>query len=104
MKLPDEQKASGGEAAQAGGKPLVPINGAILGDVKVKLDARLGTGTLQVKELLALKVGAAITLDTPLNGEVEILLNDAVVARGEIVAIGDQYGVRVTSVAPAEVK
>lgn len=102
MQSNDSKTVDASEDATGLGKQLVPINSSLLGDVKVRLEARLGTGTLCVKDLLALKSGASIALDTPLNGEIDIILNDAVVARGEVVAVGDQYGVRVTAVAPAE--
>jgi len=84
------------------GKKLVPVFANILGDVGVSLTVRLGSGTIPVRDLLALRQGAVITLDMPLNGVVDVYLNEAIVARGEIVAVGDYYGVRVTEVAELE--
>ena len=84
------------------GKRLVPVFSDVLADVGVELTVRLGSGAMTVRDLLSLKVGATIELDMPLNGMVDVCLNDAVVARGEIVAVGDHYGVRVTEVAELE--
>lgn len=39
-----------------------------------------------------------IALDTPLNGMVELSLNGLTVARGELVAVGDQFGVRISEI------
>lgn len=81
------------------GKQLAPVFADVLSDVAVELGVRLGSGTLTVKELLALKAGANLVLDMPLNGLVDVDLNGVVVGRGEIVAVGDHYGVRLTEVA-----
>ena len=84
------------------GERLVPVFADVLADVSVELTVRLGSGSLSVKELLSLKNGATVVLDMPLNGLVDLYLNDAVVARGEIVAVDDHYGIRVTEVAELE--
>jgi len=84
------------------GKRLVPVFANILADVGVSLTVRLGSGAMSVKDLLALREGAVVTLDMPLNGVVDVCLNEAVIARGEIVAVGDHYGVRITEVADLE--
>jgi len=100
MKSTHDEIAAPRASTRQPGKPLVPIDSSLLGDVQVKITARLGSGSLLVKDLLELRSGASLPLDTPLNGEIDILLNDAVIARGEVVAVGDQYGVRITSIAP----
>ncbi len=79
--------------------PLVTINSDLLADVAVTLEARLGTGTIQIKDLLALKAGSSVVLETPLNGVVDVLLNSALIARGEVVAVGDHYAIRITAIA-----
>jgi len=81
------------------GKSLAPVFADVLADVAVDLRVSLGSGSISVRELLALREGATLTLDMPLNGLVDVTLNDAVVVRGEIVAVGDYYGIRVTEVA-----
>jgi flagellar motor switch protein FliN/FliY len=93
----DAPIASGGGAAT--GQQLLSIDSAIFRDVRVVLRARLGEATLSVEELLALKAGSVVTLETALNEPIELRLNDALVARGEIVAVGDSFGVRIVEVA-----
>jgi flagellar motor switch protein FliN/FliY len=79
---------------------LAAIDEALLGDIKVEVEARLGRATMTVDELTALKTGAVVTLETGLADHVEIYLNDASIARGEIVAVGDKFGVRIIELAP----
>lgn len=98
-------KSSAPEAAASAsqppqGAPLVTLDSALFGRVNVKLEARLGSATLSVKDLLALRAGEVLRLDAQLNDLVELQLNGAVVARGEIVAAGDAFAVRLVEVAP----
>jgi flagellar motor switch protein FliN/FliY len=83
------------------GAPLVALDAAIFKDVNVALKVRLGEFTITIEDLLALKAGSVVTLDAKLNDLVELRLNDSVVARGEIVAVGDNFGVRIVDVATA---
>lgn len=78
---------------------LLSIDSAIFKGVRVSLRARLGEATMSVEDLLALTAGSVVTLDTAMNQPVDLLLNDDLVARGEIVAVGDNFGVRLTEVA-----
>lgn len=81
------------------GPTLLTLDAPVLQGVNVDLDARLGEVSLSVKALLALKQGSVLTLDRQLNELVELRLNDVVVARGEIVAVDDKFGVRIFEVA-----
>ncbi len=78
---------------------IVPIDDKLFGDVRVELEARLGKTELSVDALMALKAGSVVTLQTGLADMVDLYVNNACVARGEIVAVGDQFGVRITHVA-----
>jgi flagellar motor switch protein FliN/FliY len=78
-----------------------PISGELLRGVRVSLEVRLGESPMTVDEMLALKPGAVVTLNTSLADHVELYLNDTLVARGEIVAVGDKYGVRIVEIAPS---
>jgi flagellar motor switch protein FliN/FliY len=78
---------------------LSPIDGDLLREVQVSLEARLGNATLTVEQMMALKAGSVVTLETGLADHVELFLNDTLVARCEIVAVGDKYGVRIVEIA-----
>lgn len=79
-------------------KNLLGVNPAIVGGIEVTLEALLGEARLTLAALAALKAGGVVTLAAPLNHPVELRLNGAVVARGELVAVGEQFGVRLTEV------
>jgi flagellar motor switch protein FliN len=79
-------------------KPLITLDSEIFDDVDVALAAVLGHGTIAVRALLDLREGSVVNLETPLDGLVELTLNNRVVARGEIVAVDDHFGVRVTEI------
>lgn len=81
------------------GPPLLSIDSALFNDVRVALRVRLGDVTLSVKELLALKSGSTLKLDLKMSDLVELRLNDALIARGEIVAVDDNFGVRIVEIA-----
>jgi len=50
---------------------------------------------------MQLGAGAMLTLDRQAHEPCDILVNGRVVARGEIVTVGDQYGVRISEISPA---
>jgi flagellar motor switch protein FliN/FliY len=75
------------------------VSAKIIENVGVELEALLGTARLTVADLAALQPGDAVTLGTALNEAVELRLGEAVVARGELVAVGEKFGVRLTEIA-----
>lgn len=98
---PKAAKSGGGRIEGGEGAPLVSLDAAIFKDVKVDLKVMLGEVQLSVEDLLALKSGSVLTLDRLMSEPVELFLNDSLVARGEIVAVDDNFGVRLVEVAVA---
>ena len=80
------------DAATAGGVSFE----ALLGDVPLELSVELGRATLTLREVAAqLGPGSIIPL-SKLNGEkLDVRVNDRLIARGEAVAVGEHYGVRI---------
>ena len=83
----------------AAGPALVSLDSAVLKDVQVAVQARLGQANMQIEDLLALKSGSIVKLDLKVNDLIERRLNNALVARGEIVAVDDHFGVRIVEIA-----
>ncbi|SFG54088.1 flagellar motor switch protein FliN [Novosphingobium sp. CF614] len=81
---------------------VVPLNQELLGHVRVRLSARLGQGEVTVARLMSLAKGDVVVLEASLADAVDLYVADALVARGEIVAVGDNYGVRITEIASVE--
>lgn len=70
----------------------------LIGHVKVKLTVALGAAELTVAKLFALSPNDVVALDRSVEAPVDIRLNDKVIARGTLVAVGDNFGVRVTDI------
>ena len=70
----------------------------LLADVQVELAVELGRVKLPLRDLLSLAPGAVLELDRSADAPVDILVNGCLVARGEVVVIDGEFGVRVTAV------
>ncbi len=71
-------------------------NIGLLMHVPLHLSVRLGGCTISVAEMLKLGTGSVVELDRPVSEPVELLVNDRPIARGEIVAVGESFGLRLT--------
>lgn len=81
------------------GKPLVASTLPFLSSVKVRVAVRVGGAEISVAELLELKQGAVLSLDRFVEQPLDVLVDEHVVARGMLVAVGDHFGVRITEAA-----
>jgi len=77
---------------------LPRLSSRLIENVTVQLEAFLGAAEMTVAELTALTPGSVVALDAQLNAAVELRLNGVAVARGELVAVGDKFGVRLTEI------
>jgi flagellar motor switch protein FliN/FliY len=96
---PRKKNGNGSAPGHDLGSPLISADSSLLKDVPVTLEARLGSVAMPVSELLELRAGSVLSLDSPLNEPIELFLNGALVARGEIVAVDDKFGVRIVEIA-----
>jgi flagellar motor switch protein FliN/FliY len=119
-----ELRAEKGEAVKAGMAPAAaaptaadvsPLVGAavpsadpaqgtgamdMLMDVHLAMTLRFGARILLLREVLELNPGAVVELDRKVQEPVDLLLDGRLVARGELVVIDGNYGLRVTDVSP----
>ena len=84
---------------QLDSKQLVSSALPFLGSVKVSISVRVGSGSLSVAELLKLEAGAVLPLDRLVDQPLDVLIDEHVVARGMLVAVGEHFGVRITETA-----
>lgn len=79
-----------------------PGTGALerLMDVRLAVTMRFGARRLLLREVLELSPGAVVELDRRVQEPVDLLLDGRLVARGEVVVIDGNYGLRVTDVSP----
>jgi len=78
------------------GSAVLAGNLNVLHSVKVRLRVSVGQATLTIGELLGLKEGGILKLEAALDVPVDVLLEDKVIARGQLVAVDDNFGVRIT--------
>ena len=71
----------------------------LLMDVELELTAQLGACEFPLKNILDFTKGAIIELDSYTNKPIDLLANGKVIAKGEVVIIQDNFGLRITSVA-----
>ena len=65
-------------------------------DVKVQLTVRLGSCQLPMREVLELSPGAVIQLNQRASDAVGLYVNDKLIARGEVVVLEDNFGIKIT--------
>ena len=70
----------------------------LIDDIPVTLDIHLGQARLVVKDVMALRAGSVVTLNRQIGDRIDLQLNRQTIARGEIVAVGDQFGIRITDI------
>ncbi|OQW43835.1 MAG: flagellar motor switch protein FliN [Proteobacteria bacterium SG_bin6] len=79
-----------------------PVDGAVaanfrlLQDVDVKLSVEIGSTSLTLRELLALGESSVIELDRAANDLLDVFVNGTLIGRGEVVTVGERFGVRMT--------
>jgi flagellar motor switch protein FliN/FliY len=74
-----------------------------LSAVPVDLSVEIGRARMSVGETLELREGSVVTLDRMAGEPVDLLVNGTPIARGEVVVIDEQFGLRLTQVLAAPV-
>jgi len=72
-----------------------PTSDMIL-DVNVRLSLEIGRTQITIRDLLKLAPGSVVEFDRPAGDPLDVLVNDRLVAHGEVVMVNDRYGVRFT--------
>ena len=67
-------------------------------DVPVELAVEVGRTTMTIRETLAITPGSIISLDRMAGEPVDLLVNGRRIARGEVVAVDEEFGLRITEV------
>ncbi len=82
-----------GSGAGAAIRPLELLHG-----VEMAVTVELGRTRVAMRELLGLRAGSIVELDRPAGGPVDVVVNGTLLARGEVVVVDDELGVRITEV------
>lgn len=73
-------------------------NIAMLLDVKLGVHVRIGQKRMLLKDVIAMDIGSVIELNQLANEPLEILVDDKVIARGEVVIVDGNFGVQITEI------
>ena len=74
----------------------------ILESIEVSMSIEVGRTEMTIKDLLLLNEGSVVELDRLAGEPLDILVNGAIIAKGEVVMVGERYGVRFTDIVDPE--
>lgn len=67
-------------------------------DIPLEITVQLGTTRMLIKDLLQLGQGSVVELEKIAGEPMEVLVNNKLVARGEVVVVNEKFGVRLTDI------
>lgn len=74
----------------------------LLHDVELAVTAELGRTRMSVRDLLSLAPGSVVELDRAAGAPIDVLVNGTLIARGEVVVIDEEFGIRITEIISAD--
>ena len=74
----------------------------VLENIEVKLTVEVGSTELKIRDLLRLNEGSVVELERLAGDPLDILANGVKIARGEVVMVGERFGIRFTEVTNPE--
>jgi len=105
---PDSAAASAGVAPldlpnllEEGDRPPDSRNIDLLRDVDLHVKIELGRTRMFVEDVLRLGPGSVVELDKLAGDPVDVLVNERLVARGEVLVLNDNFCVRINEILPA---
>jgi flagellar motor switch protein FliN len=67
-------------------------------DIPLKISVELGRARILVQDLLKLHKGSVVELSKLAGEPLEVLVNDRVVAKGEVIVVNEKFGIRLTDI------
>ena len=77
------------------------INQEVLQNITVTMSIEVGRAQIKIRDLMRLTQGSVVELDRIAGEPLDLLVNNTVVAQGEVVLVNDRYGIRLTRVVPS---
>lgn len=75
-------------------------NMAMLLDVRLQVKVRIGQKKMLLKDVIAMDIGSVVELNQLANDPLEVLVDDKVIAKGEVVIVDGNFGIQITEIAP----
>ena len=98
----DESQAVNEQAAAPKNEKVSVENLRVLENIEVNLTVVVGGTEIKIRDLLRLNEGSVIELDRLAGDPLDILANGIVIAKGEVVMIGERFGIRFTEIVDPE--
>ena len=95
----DQQSAA---APSAGGSKVSAENLRVLENIEVELTVVVGSAEMKIRDLLRLNEGSVIELDRLAGDPLDILANGTIIAKGEVVMVGERFGIRFSEIVDPE--
>ena len=98
-----ETKADGDPKSKVAKQGSAAVNNLrVLENIEVKLTVEVGNTEIKIKDLLRLNEGSVVELERLAGEPLDILANGTKIAKGEVVMVGEKFGIRFTEVADPE--
>jgi flagellar motor switch protein FliN/FliY len=76
------------------------LDSDLLRNIPVTITVQVGRTSLPIKSLMQLTQGSVVELDRLAGEALDLLVNNTLVAQGEIVLVNERYGIRLTQIVP----
>lgn len=83
------------------GQPQSEVNLDMVLDIPVTISMEIGRTRINIRNLLQLSQGSVVELDRLAGEPMDVLVNDTLIAHGEVVVVNDKFGIRLTDVISA---
>jgi len=95
----EAQASTGGAAADGATKPAGAVQSLdFILDIPLKVSVELGRTRLPIRDILQLAQGSVVELSKFAGEPLEVLINDRLIARGEVVVVNEKFGIRLTDI------
>ena len=98
----EEENSNDPEVAAAKPDRAGVENLRVLENIEVALTVEVGGAEIKIRDLLRLNEGSVIELDRLAGDPLDILANGTMIAKGEVVMVGERFGVRFTEIVDPE--
>ena len=97
----DQDVRSGDPEQLSDGSTKTKIDSDVLQNIAVTLSLEVGRTALKIRDIMSLSQGSVVELNKLAGEPLDLLVNNTRVAQGEVLLVGERYGVKLTNVVPA---
>ncbi|NOQ81659.1 MAG: flagellar motor switch protein FliN [Methylophaga sp.] len=83
-------------------RPDIDVDLDMVLDIPVTISMEIGRTKINIRNLLQLSQGSVVELDRLAGEPMDVLVNETLIAHGEVVVVNDKFGIRLTDVISAE--